>query len=268
MQRDNWGWRARIGMFIVASEAVPEAEWWAMTPAGVSVHAARVEARAPWATWRDSERGEVELASDLARGASHFASMRLNAIVTGHSSSSILGGAGWDQAVTRALSAIAPDTHITTNGLDCVAALRASGVHAPFVVFPPWFSEDLVAAGGEYFRAFDLAVEATLRADPGRQWRDLKPGEMYPNGLGFEQDVEYLYRQIRSACPANVDGVLIAGTGFRCVGIAQALEQDLSRPVITANQASLWHCLKLSGIKPNVHGYGRLLASDKEHKHG
>ena len=54
MQRDNWGWRARIGMFIVASEAVPEAEWWAMTPAGVSVHAARVEARAPWATWRDS----------------------------------------------------------------------------------------------------------------------------------------------------------------------------------------------------------------------
>ena len=45
MQRDNWGWRARIGMFIVASEAVPEAEWWAMTPAGVSVHAARVEAR-------------------------------------------------------------------------------------------------------------------------------------------------------------------------------------------------------------------------------
>ena len=50
--------------------------------------------------------------------------------------------------------------------------------------------------------------------------------------------------------------------------IAQALEQDLSRPVITANQASLWHCLKLSGIEPNVHGYGRLLASDKEHNHG
>ena len=31
-QRDNWGWQARIGMFIVGSEVVPEAEWWAMVP--------------------------------------------------------------------------------------------------------------------------------------------------------------------------------------------------------------------------------------------
>jgi|GEM_PF-3998738 len=26
--KGNWGARARIGLFIVASEAVPEAEWW------------------------------------------------------------------------------------------------------------------------------------------------------------------------------------------------------------------------------------------------
>ena len=43
-QKDNWGWQARIGMFIVSSEAVPEAEWWAMLPPNVSVHAARVTA--------------------------------------------------------------------------------------------------------------------------------------------------------------------------------------------------------------------------------
>ena len=36
-QRDNWGWQARIGMFIVGSEVVPEAEWWAMVPLNVSV---------------------------------------------------------------------------------------------------------------------------------------------------------------------------------------------------------------------------------------
>ena len=34
-QRDNWGWQARIGMFIVGSEVVPEAEWWAMVPLNV-----------------------------------------------------------------------------------------------------------------------------------------------------------------------------------------------------------------------------------------
>ena len=65
---DNWGWRARIGLFIVGNEAVPEAEWWAMAPPGVSVHAARVTARAPWAAWL-ADRSGVVLEEDLARGA-------------------------------------------------------------------------------------------------------------------------------------------------------------------------------------------------------
>jgi len=53
--------------------------------------------------------------------------------------------------------------------------------------------------------------------------------------------------------------VLIAGTGFRCVGILEALEQDLQRPVVSANQASLWHCLRLSGVHATIDGYGSLL---------
>jgi maleate isomerase len=127
-QKDNWGWQARIGMFIVGNEAVPEAEWWAMLPSNVSVHAARVTARAPWARWRDDRSG-VELEEDLARGCRQFAAMRLSVVVVGHSSSSILGGEGWDEAVVTELSAIlGAGTRVTTNGLDCVAALRASGV--------------------------------------------------------------------------------------------------------------------------------------------
>jgi maleate isomerase len=260
-QIDNWGWRARIGMFIVASEAVPEAEWWAMAPAGVSVHAARVAASAPWAKWQAQESSRVELADDLVRGAEHFASMRLNAVVVGHSSSSILGGDGWDHAVVDSLTAMLPaDVHVTTNGLDCAAALQASRVQSPFLVFPPWFNEQLAEQGTRYFAACGFAVAGSLRADPGRQWRDLAPGDLYPQGMGFEQDIESLYRQIRISCPDHADGVLIAGTGFRCVGISAALEDDLGRPVITANQASLWHCLKMIGVAANVSGYGRLLA--------
>ena len=78
-------------------------------------------------------------------------------------------------------------------------------------------------------------------------------------GAGFEQEVEPLYAQIRAACPAEADGILIAGTGFRCVAILEALEQDLKRPAVSANQASLWHCLRLSGVQTQVAGYGSLL---------
>lgn len=256
---DNWGWRARIGMFIVGGEAVPEAEWGAMAPPGVSIHAARVTSPAPWARWRAGRDG-VDPADDLMRGAQQFALMQLAAVTLGHTSSSVVGGKGWDAATVAALSpALGAGPRITTNGLDTLAALQASRVTRPFLVLPPWFPDDTVAAAVRYYADHGLAPAAHLRMDPGRKWRDLPPADLVGQGLGLLQEVEPLYTQIRASCPAEADGVLIAGTGFRCVAILEALEQDLARPVVSANQASLWHCLRLSGIRTPVAGYGSLL---------
>jgi maleate isomerase len=258
-QDDNWGWRARIGLFIVGGEAVPEAEWWAMAPRGVSVHAARVSAGAPWARWRENRTG-VDLTDDLQRGCRQFAAMHLSAVVLAHTSSSVVGGKGWDAAAVSGLSAaLGSDAIATTNGLDTLAALRASGVKRPFLVLPPWFPDDTVEAAVRYYVDHGVEPAAHLRVDPGRKWRDLVPGDLYGQGMGFEQEVEPLYSQIRAACPSAADGVLIAGTGFRCVAILETLEQDVGRPVISANQASLWHCLRLAGIRVPVAGYGNLL---------
>lgn len=258
-QNDNWGARARIGMFIVGNEAVPEAEWWAMCPPNVSVHAARVTARAPWARWREDRAG-VELEADLERGARQFGTMRLSAITLGHTSSSVLGGKGWDEAVVSALSGtIGTEAVVTTNGLDSIAALRASGIRRPFLIMPPWFGSETLAAGLRYYADHGFAPAAHLRYDPGAKWRDVPTNEMYPRGLGFEQEIEPLYAQIIAACPADADGVLIAGTGFRCVAILDALEKALKRPVLSANQVSLWNCLRLAGVQAKISGYGSLL---------
>ena len=256
---DNWGWRARIGIFIVGNEAVPEAEWWAMAPPGVSVHAARVTARAPWARWREDRKAVVP-EEDLVRGCRQFAAMQLSAVVVAHSSSSLLGGKGWDEATVASLAPLlGSGTTVTTNGLDTREALRASGVKHPFLVLPPWFNDDTVAAGLRYYTDYGFAPAGHLRYDPGRKWRDLPPGDLVGQGLGFEQEVEPLYTQIRAACPAAADGVLIAGTGFRCVAILEALEQDLKRPVLSANQASLWSSLQSAAVHTKITGYGNLL---------
>ena len=247
--RDNWGWRARIGIFIVGNEAVPEAEWWAMAPEGVSIHAARVTSKSPW-----------PLEDDLLRGARQFAAMRLSAAVLAHTTSSFIGGKGWDEKMAADLGAIVgKDRFVTTNGLDLQAALRASGIKRPFLVVPPWFNDDNVKAGLAYFTERGFQPAGHHRYDTGRNWREVPASEMYAQGLGFAQEIEPLYTQIRSACPKDADGVLIGGTGFRCVGILEALEQDLQRPVVSANQASLWHCLRRTGFHAKIDGYGSLL---------
>jgi maleate isomerase len=256
---DNCGWKARIGIFIVSSEAVPEAEWWAMMPAGVSVHAARVTAPTPWARWA-SNRETVDLEADLERGAKQFAAMRLSAVVIAHSSSSIAGGAGWDDAAIKRLSEVLPpETTATTNGRDCQAALQALKIERPFLVFPAWFDDATLPKGVAYFAEHGFHPAGHMRVDPGRKWRDVPPRDLYPQGMAFEQDVEDLYRQVRAHCPAEADGVLMVGTGLRCVGLLETLEQDLRRPVVSANQASLWHCLRLCGVNASVEGYGKLL---------
>ena len=153
------------------------------------------------------------------RGCRQFAAMRLSAVVVAHSSSSLLGGKGWDEAAVVSLLPLLGDgTIVTTNGLDTRAALRASGCKRPFLVLPPWFNDETVAAGLRYYADHGFELAGHLRYDPGRKWRDLPPGELVGQGLGFEQEIEPLYAQIRAACPPDADGVLIAGTGFRCVG--------------------------------------------------
>ncbi len=227
---DNWGWRARIGLFIVGSEAVPEAGMVGDGAAG-RVGACRAgDGADAWAKWRADKSG-VDLADDLARGARQFSTMRLQAVVFAHTSSSVVGGKGWDEATVAALSSVVrsgiagDEAKVTTNGLDTLAALRHSGVKRPFLVVPPWFPDDTVGAALRYYGDHGITPAGHLRLDPGRKWRDVPPQDLYPQGMGFEQEIEPLYAQIRKACPADADGVLIGGTGFRCVGILETLEK-------------------------------------------
>ena len=256
---DNWGHAARIGLFVVGVEAVPEAEWWAMAPPAVSVHAARVTAPTPWATWDDA-RKDVVLCDDLRRGADQFAGMGLSAAVVAHSSSSVAGGPGWDAAVSAALQArIGSTTQVTTNGADCAKALHHLQVRRPFLVWPPWFGDRMLSAGASYFGEHGFEPVTPFRHVPAPRWTDVPPEQLYRRLMHMDQRLDLLFGQIIKHCPDTADGILIVGTGFRCAAIIGSLEQSLQRPVVTANQASLWRCLEMAGVRGSIKGYGRLL---------
>jgi maleate cis-trans isomerase len=86
------------------------------------------------------------------------------------------------------------------------------------------------------------------------------------SSLGFADDhdigrtsPERVYTQVRELDRPDADAVFISCTNLRTVAILQELEEDLAKPVVSANQASFWEALRLAGIGEPIAGFGRLL---------
>jgi maleate isomerase len=56
----------------------------------------------------------------------------------------------------------------------------------------------------------------------------------------------------------EADAVMLACGNWSTFGIIDRLERDLGKPVLTTNQVSLWHALKIMGTRP-LDGLGVLL---------
>ena len=57
------------------------------------------------------------------------------------------------------------------------------------------------------------------------------------------------------------DAIFISCTGLRTAAIIEDLEADLGKPIVTANQATLWHAAQLAGAPVARPARGRLLAA-------
>ena len=68
-----------------------------------------------------------------------------------------------------------------------------------------------------------------------------------------------LYDWILAHTPGRAQAVFVGGNGFRSVGVIAALEEELERPVVTANQVLLWGMLQAVRSRVAPRGYGQLL---------
>lgn len=60
---------------------------------------------------------------------------------------------------------------------------------------------------------------------------------------------------------ADADAVLVPDTAMHTLGVIDDLERLVGRPVLTANQVSVWEGLRLAGDLPSTPGLGRLFRS-------
>ncbi len=246
-QLDGWGARVRIGILMPNYDIGPEVEFAAMAPEGVTIHSTRVRSGVmPGAPIDRLARAFAEPPA-IDDAAELLAAAPLHAIAYGFFSSSYVLGVEGDRALQARLEKRTRGIPVVIPGLAAVRALRALGVRRLALVDPPWFSAELTRMGADYFRTKQIEV---VYAAPA-------------TGLPIsqhDQDPGRLYEWVRAEVPTNAEAVLTGGNGFRAVGVIEALEKDLGRPVLTANQVTFWNALRAAGVRQPVTHYGRLFA--------
>ena len=249
-QPDGWSWRARIGVLTPHADIGPESEFRAMAPDGISIHAARV----PLGVYGPGGTMDQTIADDPVRAfadppliddaAELLAAAPVHAIVYGFTSSSYVRGAADDVALKSRLEARTRGIPVVIPCAAAALALTALGVKRLAMIDPPWFSGQLSRQGANYFQAHQIDVVHNGPAGLPSDQRAIHPGQ--------------LYEWVRTHTPNNAEAVFIGGNGFRAIGAIQALEEDLQRPVLTANQVAFWHALRVSGTRTTIAGYGQI----------
>ncbi|WP_027343218.1 maleate cis-trans isomerase family protein [Hamadaea tsunoensis] len=246
----RWGWRARLGILVIDTDPVAEAEFWSLAPPGVTVHAARFASpRTPGTDDYSEAARRVAESPEIRQGLAYFGRMRLDAVCVCFVTSSFLGGAAFDESFTATAVEVTGGVPVTTTARSVARTLSAAGVRRPYVLVPPWFKDEILVAADAYLTEHGSPPVRVDRFDPGPGWRDLKPWERWDAGNQFAVQPEDVYRQVRAQLPADADAVVIAGSGFRAVEVIEPLAADLGLPVFTSNQTGMGECLRLAGMR-------------------
>ena len=236
-----YGWRARIGILVVASDVTCESELYRIIPKGVSLHTSRM--RFPGAVNADACS---QLALEAESAAELLAPACVGTVAFCCTPGSFIRGAGWDREIIERIENRFPDINVTTTSSAVLAAFQGLRVEKIAVATP--YIGEVNRALKNFFEGMGVSVlnMEGLQMESDQDVNNLSP--------------ETAYRLARKVNIPEADAVFISCTSVRTIEILAPLESDLGKPVISSNQATIWHALRKAGIHDFIEGYGRLLA--------
>lgn len=229
------GWRLRIGLIVPSPNTVMEPEFYQHVPTGVSVHTSRMQLT------EVSSEELLEMGQEVERCAELLKTANVDILVFGCTSGSFLQGKGYDQELQDKMEETSGVPAVTTSQA-VVEALRAKDLNDIVVATP--YPDEINEREVKYLEDYGFVVRdiSGLRISKGFDIGERQPTEAYNLGLKLAKQ------------EPNVDGVFISCTNFRTFEIIKILSEDIGKPVITSNQASLWMALRKVGISNRLWG--------------
>jgi maleate isomerase len=223
------GWRAQIGLIVPSSNTTAEPELSAASPAGVSVHAARMPLEDVTA---DDLDAMADRAIECAELLSHAG---VDIVAYGCTTGSLLHGHGFDAELEAEIEATA-DCPTVATALSVERALDALGCQRIALATP--YVNDLTRREVEYLE------------ENGREVVAVDGREIKANTDIGSLTSEDAYRQVKTllADADEPDGIFISCTNYPSLSVVNTLESDLGLPVVTSNAATVWDVLRRANI--------------------
>jgi maleate isomerase len=227
----------RIGA-LFPSSGVSEYEIQKVLPEGFSLHVTRIPMNMP------TYEAELHMADTVEQSAALLADAKVDIIAFACTAGSFVKGKGHDREIMDRIT-LATGVPSTTTTTAVVAGLRALGIKKLVMVSP--YKQEM----NELEKSFLEAEGFEVLRHKGLELTDcLQQYEMDPSDWG---------ELIEEMKDPRADGYFVSCGGIRVVDVIEQKERDLGKPVISSNQALVWHCLRRMGMEEDVAGFGSLL---------
>ena len=238
MSPSNYGERARIGMLLASGNQAAEPQFHAIMPKGVSVHTTRI---------RLTGSSEKELLS-VAEGVEGATALVTDAgadLVLFHCTAVSTYSKSLEESIKQRIARVSGKPVAATSEA-IVAALRAFSAKRIVMISP--YQQHINEREAKFLRAFGFEILGLAGLDCVTA--DAMMGVTPERWKSFAHE----HRD------DSADAYLMSCTTVRAADVAEDLERELGRPVVTSNTAAAWHCLRKLGLNDKVQGFGRLLS--------
>lgn len=230
---------ARLGLMIPSSNSTMEPEFYRVLPYEITLHTQRIWLETvEYSSW-------MRMNEEVQWAARYLSTADVDVQLFGCTGASFAKGLGYDQKIVARMEQAVPSVRATTTSTAIVEALQTLGLKK--VAFGTPYSKQVNSIGLHFLSVHGL--EVTREA-----------------GLGYTANLEIgrldsctAYDLAMQIDNPEAQGVFLSCTNWSTMNQIDAIEQKLSKPVVTSNQASLWSCLRRLEHSHPITGYGVLL---------
>jgi len=225
-----------IGLIIPSSNRLTEPQFNTYLPAGVGAHVTRLRMAGKF------RKPLAELKRPLSEAAEALSDLKPNVIVFHCTANSMESGLAHEKAIVDIIEQASGCPTITT-AQALTQAFDRVGIKKLVLISP-------------YVQATNQ-LEVNYLSETGYT-------VLHELGLALESHAyssvtpEEWKKVVKANLRADADGYFLSCTNTRMIEAVADLENDLGKPVVNSNQATIWACLKKLGIEHADPRLGRL----------